>query len=310
MRNLIFFFLVTIGSLQAHPKILCVVAHPDDETLFAATVYAITHHLKGTVDVVMITNGEGGYKYSTLAEPYYNLKLTREEIGRAALPSIRKQEALNGGKIMGVRHYYFFNEVDHRYTLNEKEVFQEIWNISTIENKLANLMKCHRYDAVFTMLPTQQTHGHHKAATLIALNAVLKLPEKCRPVILAAAISDEANPAQPFEELPGYPQTKMTPTKPIVFFNKRKTFGFKNQLDYQIIVNWVIAEHKSQGAMQQLMNKGDRENFYFFALNNLDRLQWIQQLFQKLGEDHYEKVSYPDSDSSHHLHFCQAHQNS
>jgi len=61
-----------LSASESNPKVLAVVAHPDDETQFAATLYKISHEMGGTVDVVMITNGEGGYKYSTLAEPIYH----------------------------------------------------------------------------------------------------------------------------------------------------------------------------------------------------------------------------------------------
>ena len=73
------------------PRVLIVNAHPDDEITCSATVYKITHELKGIVDLALITNGEGGYKYSTLAESYYNLELTNEKVGRENLPRIRKQ---------------------------------------------------------------------------------------------------------------------------------------------------------------------------------------------------------------------------
>ncbi|HEX8925375.1 MAG TPA: hypothetical protein VF786_06255, partial [Terriglobales bacterium] len=43
------------------PRMLIVVAHPDDESCFAATVYEVTHNLGGTVEQLVITNGEGGY---------------------------------------------------------------------------------------------------------------------------------------------------------------------------------------------------------------------------------------------------------
>ena len=54
---------------QALGRILLVVAHPDDEYFFAATVYRIAVKLHGTVDELVTTNGEGGYRHSTLAEP-------------------------------------------------------------------------------------------------------------------------------------------------------------------------------------------------------------------------------------------------
>ena len=37
------------------------------------------------------------------------------------------------------------------------------------------------------------------------------------------------------------------------FFDKSIKFGYKNALSYKIIVNWEIAEHKSQGTMQLAM---------------------------------------------------------
>src|ERR1700733_8602805 len=109
-------------SLYSHPaagpRVLIVDAHPDDETAYAAAVYKITHDLGGTVDLVVVTNGEGGYKYSTLAEPVYHLKLTDEKIGRKYLPGIRHKELENAGKIIGLHHIYFFDQRDNRYTLD------------------------------------------------------------------------------------------------------------------------------------------------------------------------------------------------
>src|SRR5438045_3022121 len=80
--------------------VLIVTAHPDDEIAFAVTIYKITHELMGTADIAVITNGEAGYKYSLLAEPYYHLKLTDEAIGRKNLPTIRKKELMSAGNII------------------------------------------------------------------------------------------------------------------------------------------------------------------------------------------------------------------
>jgi hypothetical protein len=59
------------AQADSAPKVLVVTAHPDDHAEFAAVIYKITHDLGGVVDLVVITNGEGGFKYSTLAESYY-----------------------------------------------------------------------------------------------------------------------------------------------------------------------------------------------------------------------------------------------
>src|ERR1044071_6967267 len=101
---------------QPEIKVLIVTAHPDDESTFAVTIYKITHDLKGKVDIAIITNGEAGYKYSTLAESIYGVELTDEKVGREFLPTIRKKEMMNAGKILGIRNYYFFDQKDNRYT--------------------------------------------------------------------------------------------------------------------------------------------------------------------------------------------------
>src|SRR5689334_16749139 len=110
-----FLWLVTLSisaQTKTGPKVLVVTAHPDDETAMAATIYKITHELNGLVDQCVITNGEGGYKYSTLAEAYYGLELTDEKVGRENLPRIRKQELINAGKIISTNNIFFLDQKD------------------------------------------------------------------------------------------------------------------------------------------------------------------------------------------------------
>ncbi len=54
-----FLFLVLSSNVfaQAGPKVLVVNAHPDDETSFPIILYKITHELKGTVDLALLTDG-------------------------------------------------------------------------------------------------------------------------------------------------------------------------------------------------------------------------------------------------------------
>lgn len=80
-------------------------AHPDDEYYFAATTYRTAVELHGVVDQLVITNGEGGFHYSSLAEPYYHKTLTTEAVGRKELPAIRKEETLNAGRILGIQNH-------------------------------------------------------------------------------------------------------------------------------------------------------------------------------------------------------------
>ena len=108
------------------PKILIVTAHPDDETAFAATIYKITHDLNGFADILLVTNGEGGYKYSTLAEDIYGKELTDEQSGRTALPTIRKKELMAGGEYIGLRDYFFMDQQDTGYTLDADSVLNSV----------------------------------------------------------------------------------------------------------------------------------------------------------------------------------------
>jgi len=281
------------GQQTTGPRVLVVVAHPDDETAAAATIYKITHELSGLVDQCVITNGEGGYKYSTLAESYYGLELTDETIGRANLPRIRKQELMNAGKIIGTHNIYFLDQKDAHYGLDEHEPLDTSWNVPWISTRLREILTENHYDYIFCLLPLPGTHGGHKAATMLALRAVQGLPANLRPIVLGLTSSSKSDTsAIAFNQLKDYTETKVTGNGPMFSFDKTATFGFKNQLSYKIIVNWEIAEHKSQGTMQLAMNHGDYENFWYFALNAPEGIAKCKALFEELKKIPYKAKQY------------------
>ena len=147
-------------------RVLLVVAHPDDEYEVAGTVYRISKELFGTVDQVIITDGEAGYRYSSLAVPYYGIDLTNEAVGRARLPGIRKEEARRAGRILGIQHQWFLNEKDDRFTLDAGESLHRSWHEERILRVLQQRLSKGHYDFVFVLLPSEQTHGEHKAASI------------------------------------------------------------------------------------------------------------------------------------------------
>jgi LmbE family N-acetylglucosaminyl deacetylase len=284
---LLFLFLTTVflkSSAEEPVKVLIVTAHPDDETTFAATVYKITHELNGVVDLAVITNGEAGYKYSTLAEPYYHIHLTDEATGRKYLPTIRKKELMAAGAIIGIRNYYFFDQQDNHYTLDPDTVLSQIWDVPSIKTRLKNIIINGKYGFIFCLLPTEDTHGHHKGATIIALQTVNEMKSP-KPVVLGASGSSKTDSTEKeFNMLDKYPVTKISAGHSTWKTDKTVSFGFKNQLNYKIIVNWEIAEHKSQGSMQNYMSKGDYENFWWFDINNPDEKITVNTLFRQLQE--------------------------
>ncbi len=277
------------------PRVLIVTAHPDDESGCAATVYKITRDMHGTVDLALMTNGEGGYKYSTLANEYYHLNITDEKVGRANLPRIRKKELEAAGKIIGVSHWTYFDQKDHKYSLNVHEALDSIWDVPLIQRGLKALLAKGHYDFIFTMLPTDSTHAHHKGAGIMALTAVNAMPAGLkRPVVLGMSVAKKGAEGQTkFTELVGYPITKITEAMPAFSFDRTQGFGYKHRLNYKIIVNWEIAEHKSQGAMQLGMNEGDIEQFWYFDLNAADGRATTKTLFDALAVNHYPELVYP-----------------
>ena len=118
---------------------------------------------------------------------------------------------------------------------------------------------------------------------LTALNAVQQTAER-KPVVLACQDSrsgDQTPPSWKGFQSAQHPFSVL----PQVFVTDRTVkFGFKNALDYQIIVNWVIAAHKSQGAFQMGMNRADREEFVILESGAADETARTDALFRALAE--------------------------
>ena len=290
MRLITFLLLTfTFGSIQAQdlldyqPRILLVTAHPDDDALFSATVWKTTNLLNGVVDLALMTNGEGGYKYSTLGNYIYGKELDKEEIGRKYLPGIRKRELKAGGDIVGIRNYYFFDQQDFYFTLDIEETLEK-WDTEPIVERLADIISKEKYDFVFLMLPFENFHGHHKASAVLGLRAIQSLPEGERPIALQAFVRRGADdPGISFNMMEGYPETKVM--EDVTFeFDRSQTFGFNDRLNYNIIANWVIAEHKSQGTMQLLMGNNMIEKYWYVELNGKEALDKTKAYFKAVNE--------------------------
>ena len=281
------------------PRVLAVFAHPDDETTVAGALYKTATFLDGTCDLVVITNGEGGFKYATLAERIYGLELTEEAVGRAHLPRIRRDELLEGCALLGVRRVVFLGERDHRYTTDPWEVLAGdagVWDLERIEERLAELLAEGRYDFVLTMAPSSETHGHHQAATALAARAVGALPLERRPVLLGVAVeSAGSGPPDPPRALEALPETQVVPVLESFVFDRTQAFGHRGRLDYRIVVDWVIAAHRSQGTMQLAMRRGLREHYFPLAVSPPDAGERARRWFADLAEPQFPVKTYGDS---------------
>ena len=290
-RFLILSFLVVASSIGAAAqaavpselktrgpvRVLLVVAHPDDEYEVAGTVYRISRELSGTVDQIIITDGEAGYRYSSLAVPYYRIDLTNEVVGRARLPGIRKEEARRAGRILGIHHQWFLNEKDDQFTLDAGESLHQSWHEERILRVLQQRLSKGHYDFVFVLLPSEQTHGEHKAASILALEALERLPASRRPIVLGAQAG--GGDPSPYTSLLGYSLTATDSPNPQFQFDRNTRFGYRESLSYQIVVDWVIAEHKSQGLFQTRCLQDRFENFWLFTLNRNSAAGEAESLF-------------------------------
>lgn len=275
------------AQAQTPLKTLVVIAHPDDESMFSVTLYKLAKEQHGTVDLFVITNGEAGYKYSTLAEQYYGCKLTDAEDARKKLPAIRKKELHEAGEVLGIAHYYFGNQSDSHFSLDEHEPLDTSWHVPEVRRQLSHLLTQNHYDYVLCVLPEADTHAGHKAATLLALDAVAALPVNERSVILAAALRNKTDAVKEFEQLHDYQHSATLAAAPSFTTDRTTSFSYRNKINYKIIANWELAAHKSQGATQMTMNDGDLEEFWYFKINNPEKLTQTAQLFSRLSQSPY-----------------------
>lgn len=274
--------LLSLNALAQAPKVLIVTAHPDDEIMFPVVVFKITHELKGSADLALLTDGSGGFN-GMVASSYFGMNLLDSTIGRTHLPAIRKKEIRESGEILGIKNYFFFNQRDDFYNRDERPYVQgKRWDIGYVNQRLDSILASGQYDYVFCLVPHEGQHAHHKTASLSALRAVQRYKGAKKPLVLGGQSQNKGSTFQ-FNELAGYPETRISPAAPVFAFDRSYTFGEANKHSYMIVADWVKAAHKTQsGDMNQAMHRGDLETFWYFALNGDQRIGEVNKLFETL----------------------------
>ena len=108
------------------------------------------------------------------------------------------------------------------FTLDAGDPLHRSWHQEHILHVLHPRLTKGHYDFVFLLLPSEQTHGEHKAASILALEAVGKLPAGQRPIVLGAHAGD-SDPA-PYTSLPGYSLTATDSPSPQFQFDRNTRF--------------------------------------------------------------------------------------
>ncbi|HMF11430.1 MAG TPA: PIG-L family deacetylase, partial [Gemmataceae bacterium] len=138
--------------------LLVVTAHPDDETMMAATMARYADEGK-VVALVACTRGEGGGN-GTGRESDVALGVVRETELRQCLA------------ILGVRHLHFLGHPDWGYTDSVQATLKK-WGHDESLRRLVRLVRLLRPDMICTMdpAPVGGQHGHHQAAGRLATEA-------------------------------------------------------------------------------------------------------------------------------------------
>ncbi|MCF2499586.1 PIG-L family deacetylase [Dyadobacter chenhuakuii] len=291
MKNiyLFIFFIVTIAAHAQSPRVLIVTAHPDDETTFPVTIFKITHELKGSADLALITDASGGYN-GLVASSYYGMNLVDSVVGRKHLPLIRKKEILAAGEVLGIGNFFFLDQLDDYYNRNEKPYLEgKNWNIKYVESRLDEILAKGNYDYVFCLVPNEGQHAHHKTASISAIRAVQRFKGDKKPIVLGGQTQNKGTISK-FTRLDGYPETAISLTAPIFEFDRTYGFGEDKKHSYMIVADWVKAAHKSQsGDMNQAMHRGDMETFLYFEMNGAARIGEVKDLFEKINNAGFSK---------------------
>lgn len=264
------------------PRVLGVIAHPDDECVFAATAYRLVHQLGGTLELAVVTNGEAGFRYAGLAEPLYGLALTEEAVGRARLPAIRREELRQSGRILGVSGYHFLDLVDTGSSRDAAPFFDGGWDVAALRGRLLAILDEGRYDFAFTMLPVLDGHAHHQVAGIVSVEAVAALPVERRPVVLGCL--DYAAGERPrFSGVAGRALLDVNAGAPVFELDRRARLGPRGALDLHVVVSWSVAAHLTQGLAQTRMRSADLEGFWSYAINGAAGEARAAALFAQLA---------------------------
>ena len=117
-------------------KLLCVQPHPDDNELGLGGIIQYLVSKGVQVDYLTVTDGGLG-----------DIGLTD---GTKPLPEIRKREAVNAGKYLGVSEFYFLDHGDA--TLSD---------VPQLAGEIAEILRKGRYDAIASPDPWNLYEAHN-----------------------------------------------------------------------------------------------------------------------------------------------------
>jgi len=150
---------VNLEKVHSLKRVLYIAAHPDDENTRALAWFSLGE--KAETAYLSLTRGDGGQN------------LIGDELSED-LGVLRTQELLAARRIDGARQY-FTRAVDFGYSKSADESLEK-WGESDILSDVVLVIRQFKPDVIITRFPADKRagHGHHTAATLLALEAFEK----------------------------------------------------------------------------------------------------------------------------------------
>ena len=147
------------GAELLKTDILCVLAHPDDETGMASTLAYYAHERDAIVSHVYCTRGEGG---GNMVGTHWGRSL-------GVLREVELQQCLD---TLGVSHHFFLEQLDWAYTESAAMTLEK-WDRKAALEHLVRIIRNVRPEVILTMnpFPRPGQHGHHQAAGILAVEA-------------------------------------------------------------------------------------------------------------------------------------------
>jgi LmbE family N-acetylglucosaminyl deacetylase len=297
-----------ILSASAPLNVLCVHAHPDDESEYGSSLFAAS--LAGVnVDLAIVTSAGGGFHFSEYGANVYNVDLQPHSTVRGMpqseeLMRVRQAEALAATRRLGMRRVFFGTALDGAFTTNLSEVQRVWWSPEDdVYSWVAGLLNNTAYDFITFMMPVTWTHGEHQGATLLALKAAQAQWQATGsgPIALGAS----ANASLAYQPLPGHETLTAAPTSSSFTFNRSLPLnadGYMAHMNFDVVRRASLASYISQGETLMALNDPTTEStalerFWFFTSVNgpasFDNPQFAkaQKLFQHLASATLENRS-------------------
>jgi len=157
---------IALEKMNVLGSVLYIAAHPDDEN--TGLMAYLSKEKKVRSAYLSLTRGDGGQN------------LIGAEKG-SEIGIIRSQELLAARRIDGGEQY-FTRAVDFGYSKSVAETLK-IWGREELLSDIVWIIRNFRPDVIITRFPATETgggHGHHAAATILALEAFRAAADKSR----------------------------------------------------------------------------------------------------------------------------------